>query len=273
MSRYGIHRGQLCRRLVEVAHCILTRNQEQPDAPQVCDRLLLPATVDELELMLAFRTGSPQAQHDLTTLHGARLRAQVARSLGVAHLDEHVTSVFTHVWEHALQFLGMSSLKTWLTTVVRHWCTDAVRRSQARPREITGRADDHVGVLERLAAPDAPLTQAPVCREFGDALRTSSLQALARLGVPERAILRLRFLEGLPHEAMRRRPELLREGEECLEPYAITRRVQRASRALRAHLLVALESRGYATADVMDLLERCQGVSSEIARQLTESPS
>ena len=270
-SRYGTDRDALCGRLHEVACRVLARCAGPPDVGPACERLLNPAVVDELELMLAYRAGNADAHRDLMALHGARVRAQVVRTLGAAHLDEHVTSVFTHLWERALQFLGMSSLKTWITTVVRNWCLDAVRRSQARPREIAGRPEGEVEVWEGLASTDAPVAEAPLCREFGDALRTSAVQALSCMEPPERAILRLRYLEGLPHEALRRRRELLKAGEECLEPYTITRRVQRASKALRARLLEAMDSRGYGAADVLDLMERCQGIPSEIARQLTES--
>jgi RNA polymerase sigma factor (sigma-70 family) len=260
-------------RLADIAMRLFSRSGGASSLAAIFERLGQPAILGDVVLLAAFREGSAAAHVEMRRLYGAYVATLVCRTLGSAGLDEHLGSVMSHIWERSPAFLAMSSLKTWLTVLVKNWCVDMVRREQARPRAMphSEREDGEGDPLARCAAADSPAALDVTCREFADSIRSAARSAAALLEPAQRAILRLRYLEGRSQEAMSAAPELLGPGETRLEPYTITRRVQRAARALRGHLVADLGARGYGPDDVAELLEGCEGLSPEVAMQLREA--
>ena len=140
--------------------------------------------------------------------------------IGVKHLADDVHQiVFVEAYRDLPRFKRRSSLRTWLYTIARHRCIDALRvlrRRTAREQEIFDAAlDGEAHVANR-------------------SLNAALADALASLPPDTRIAVLLRFQEGLTYEEM---------AEVCEErPATLQARVSRALPVLRKWL----EERGVA---------------------------
>jgi len=179
----------------------VTGGQERPGAPLRAVPAPSSAVVPSADgedvdaLGAAFAAGDEDAIREAYRRWATLVHTVAVRSLGsVADAEEVTQQVFVDAWRSRHRFdPTRARLPAWLLGIARHAVADAHER-RARDRRL---AD---------AAPVAPETASPADDRVVDSVVVAD--ALARLGDPQRTILRLAFYEDLTHDQIATRLDL-----------------------------------------------------------------
>jgi RNA polymerase sigma factor (sigma-70 family) len=147
------------------------------------------------ELGVAFAAGDEDAIREAYRRWSALVHTIALRSLGSATDAEEVTQqVFVDAWRGRSRFdPSRSRLPAWLIGITRHAVADAHER-RSRDRRLTAAAEPRAE--SEPQADDRVVDRVVVADE------------LARLGDPQRTILRLAFYEDLTHDQIAARLDL-----------------------------------------------------------------
>ena len=141
------------------------------------------ASITDEQLCRRAAGGDQRAFEELYRRHRDLVRGVVRRhTYDQGRVDDLVQETFAEAWRAIGSFDGTrSSARTWLAMLASRRCIDALRRASVRP------------VLDDLALATEPASGDP-----GDviALRITVERALARLGAPQRVLLRMVYGEG-----------------------------------------------------------------------------
>lgn len=141
------------------------------DADELTDLLLAARDGDRAALAAVIRTTQPEVWRMASHL------------VAPGEADDVTQEVFLQVWRALPGFRGDSSARTWLLTIARRTCVDAVR-VRVRWRRLIGR-------LEPLAASDA---------QAGPEATVALTDLVARLGIDARTAFVLTQVLGCPYE-------------------------------------------------------------------------
>jgi RNA polymerase sigma-70 factor (ECF subfamily) len=209
--------------------------------------------------MALARSGDARALGRLVELISGPVYRFGRRFCGDPHDAEDVTqTVLMALTRTFKDFRGDSSLTTWAYTVARHACTRQRRRSAGAPSRLESLDDEDSRADARSVAdarhdPERELER----RELQKALD----RAIAALPPPQREVLTLRDVEGLPAREVGR---ILGLGER-----AVKSRLHRARLALRDALTPWVEARsGIARAGRPAGSGRCPDTARMISRYL-----
>lgn len=227
-------------------------------------RLSRPEIASDVLLAAACRAGVPEALEAFRRTYGG-LFAALARSYRARDADELAADAMAAAWERLDRYHGLSRLRTWLNVVVRRWLVDRARAAPSPAAEWTAEQAEH------LPSPEPETDRSLACVEFSRHLDEATRAALQGLQEHHRTLLRLRFLEEVPLEPLRHRPEIYEAGEAVVPVYGLTRRVQRVCRDLRKGVAGWLARQGYPTDDLADMLERCESVARDLAERLARA--
>jgi RNA polymerase sigma-70 factor, ECF subfamily len=140
---------------------------------------------DDRALMRRIRQGDEAAFTDLVTRHGGRMLGVARRFLGSrADAEDAVQRAFLKCFTAAGAYRPEWAVSTWLYRILANVCFDEIRRRRARP--------------EVQAAPPAR------GRPDGTAERIDIDRALAQVPDEARALLVLRYAEGLSYRELAR---------------------------------------------------------------------
>lgn len=147
------------------------------------------------ELGLAFAAGDEVAIREAYRRWSALVHTIALRSLGTSADAEEVTQqVFVDAWRGRHTFdPTRARLPAWLIGITRHAVADAHER-RARDRRLVSAAEPRA---EHVASADDRVVDSVVVAD-----------ELARLGDPQRTILRLAFYEDLTHDQIATRLDL-----------------------------------------------------------------
>jgi len=147
------------------------------------------------ELGIAFAAGDEDAIREAYQRWSALVHTIALRSLGTPADAEEVTQqVFVDAWRSRARFdPSRSRLPAWLVGITRHAVADAHER-RSRDRRLVAAAEPRAEHVPD--ADDRVVDQVVVADE------------LARLGDPQRTILRLAFYEDLTHDQIAARLDL-----------------------------------------------------------------
>jgi RNA polymerase sigma-70 factor (ECF subfamily) len=141
-----------------------------PDADELTDRLLAARDGDRAALASVVRTMQPEVWRMASHL------------VAPGEADDVTQEVFLQVWRSLPGFRGESSARTWLLTIARRTCVDAVR-ARVRWRRLVGR-------VRPVAVADASGPEADV----------ALADLIARLGVDARSAFVLTQVIGCTYE-------------------------------------------------------------------------
>ncbi|MBO9556345.1 MAG: sigma-70 family RNA polymerase sigma factor [Cellulomonas sp.] len=146
-------------------------------------------------LGLAFAAGDEAAVREAYERWSALVHTIALRSLGtVAEAEEVTQQVFVDAWRSRHRFdPSRARLPAWLVGITRHAVADAHER-RARDRRLSGAVPP---VRESVGAADDRVVD-----------RVLVADELARLGDPQRTILRLAFYDDLTHDQIATRLDL-----------------------------------------------------------------
>lgn len=177
------------------------------DAARPSDDEADPTVLRELadeELFERFRRGERAAFEVLLRRHRAPLFTFVLRTLGTgdrARAEDVVQDAFVRVLKGAAEWQQKAKFQTWLYTIARNLCLDAMRRDKHRKAEsldaeVGGESGDEGGrplgeLVEGSHAGPERLAEA-------GRLRPALEQALAKLPVEQREVFVLREYAGVP---------------------------------------------------------------------------
>ena len=141
------------------------------------------ASIPDEQLCRRAADGDDAAFEELYLRHRDLVRGVVRRHLyDAGRADDLVQEAFAEAWRVVGAFdPARSSARTWLAMIATRRCIDAIRRAAVRPQ------------LEDLALAGEPTEPDPV---DGIALRVTLERALACIGAPQRAMLRMLYGEG-----------------------------------------------------------------------------
>ncbi len=169
--------------------------------------------MDEAELVEGCQRGDRAAQHQLYERYGERIYRLTLRLTGNAQDAFDLTQeTFVRAFQRIAAFDGRAGVGTWLYRIATNEALQLFRRRRTEQRHLQAFAE------QKAAAADP--TSAPSRLEIDD--------ALARLSESHRAILILRYQEGLSYD----------EIAEALDvaPGTVASRMNRARAQLRAIL-------------------------------------
>ena len=179
----------------------------------------------EHEVLAALdRADRDQALSVLMRLYGVPLYRFCREMVADPDLAEDVHQMtFVQAYEGLPRFGRRSSLKSWLFSIARHRCLDALKMDRRRKRRFEA--------MDEL--PERPVAQPSALEELSQGTRTRALEVcLGKLAPRIRETLLLRFQQGLSY------PEIARLVKE--RPPTLQVRVARALPVLRR----CLESQG-----------------------------
>lgn len=167
------------------------------------------------------------SQHDyqravalLNHMYGAAIHQYIRQMIGVDDLADDVTQItFVQAYRDMKSFAGRSSLRTWLYSIARHRCLDALKVQKRRCKRFV-----RTGVIAESAD-----TTPPVDQLLGDrALVVALAHCLQNLHPHTRTVVLLRYQEGFSYQQI---------ADICHEsPATLRARVSRALPLLRACL-------------------------------------
>ena len=169
--------------------------------------------MDEVDLIEGCSRGDRSAQHELYNRFGERIHRLTLRLTGNAQDAFDLTQdTFVRAFQRISSFDGRSGIGTWLYRIATNEALQLFRKWGTEQR--------HLKVLAEQRATATPKNQPTARQEVED--------ALARLSEPRRAILILKYQEGLSYD----------EIAEVLEiaPGTVASRMNRARAELRAIL-------------------------------------
>lgn len=142
-----------------------------PDADELTDRLLAARDGDRAALAAVIRSMQPE------------VRRMASHLVAPGEADDVAQEVFLRVWRALPEFRGDSSARTWLLTIARRTCVDAVR-ARVRWRRLIGRLGPVTASVPQ-AGPEGTVAVADL---------------VARLGVDARAAFVLTQVVGCSYE-------------------------------------------------------------------------
>src|SRR5262245_27564368 len=146
-----------------------------------------PREENDRALMRRLKRGDEGALNRLVLRHSGRMLAVASRLLGSrADAEDAVQRAFIRCHTHARDCRPEWSVTTWLYRILTNACVDEIRRRRARPEEPL--------------PPAAPATRAGANPET----RLDLERALARVPTEARALLALRYVEGLSYAELAR---------------------------------------------------------------------
>jgi RNA polymerase sigma-70 factor (ECF subfamily) len=148
---------------------------------------MMPREDDDRTLMRRLQRGDERALTSLILRHSGRMLAVAARLLGSrADAEDAVQRAFIRCHAHARFYRSEWTVTTWLYRILTNACVDEIRRRRARPEE--------------------PLpVLAPAARAGpGPEARLDLERALAAVPTEARALLVLRYVEGLSYGELAR---------------------------------------------------------------------
>jgi RNA polymerase sigma-70 factor (ECF subfamily) len=180
--------------------------------------------MDDHALLAEFVDGNTEAFAELVRRYAPVVRAAALRQLADEHRADDVTqSTMMLMMRKARRIPRGAPLGPWLLRVAHDLAIDSMRSETARRRH------------ERLAAMQRHEIQAPSVPSRWQAWAPVLDQTLHTMGIEDRTILTLRYLQGWSIEQV--------AGELGLTPAATRQRLSRAVRRLRT-LLARRDSRG-----------------------------
>jgi RNA polymerase sigma-70 factor (ECF subfamily) len=143
---------------------------------------MMPREDSDRTLMRRLKRGDERALTRLVLRHSGRMLAVASRLLGSrADAEDAVQRTFIRCHTHAKDYRPEWSVTTWLYRILTNACVDEIRRRRARPEE-----------------PLPPV--APAGRTGpGPETRVDLERALAKVPTEARALLTLRYVEGLSY--------------------------------------------------------------------------
>jgi len=148
---------------------------------------MMPREVSDRALMRRLRRGDERALTRLVLRHSGRMLAVASRLLGSrADAEDAVQRTFIRCHAHASDYRPEWSVTTWLYRILTNACVDEIRRRRARPEE--------------------PLPPAAAAGGAGPGpeARLDLERALAKVPTEARALLVLRYVEGLSYAELAR---------------------------------------------------------------------
>jgi len=143
----------------------------------------------ERRILTALREGRRQAYETAINAHYRSVFRFLLFLTGEAHLAEDLTQeTFTAAWGAIDRFRGRASIRTWLHRIAYNAFADAQRR-RARDGALAGRLGDR-----RPETADDPVSELIAAEQVSHVC-----QALNGLETDDRAVLLLRYVEGLSH--------------------------------------------------------------------------
>ena len=148
---------------------------------------MMPREDSDRTLMRRLKRGDERALTGLVLRHSGRMLAVASRLLGSrADAEDAVQRAFIRCHTHAKDYRPEWSVTTWLYRILTNACVDEIRRRRARPEEPL--------------APVAPAGRAGP----GPETRVDLERALAKVPTEARALLTLRYVEGLSYAELAR---------------------------------------------------------------------
>ncbi len=143
--------------------------------------------MDDIDLVQQIGTGDKRAMHALYLRHNEAVYAFAVSRCGNSELaSDCVHDTMLEVWRSASRFAGRSTVKTWLFSIARNKLVDALRkRGRLSYVEDIPEHEDTAPNPEAAAIAAAESTRLHRCIE--------------RLSGPQRAAIRLAFLEELSY--------------------------------------------------------------------------
>ena len=199
------------------------------------DRVLLSELADE-ELFQRFRRGERAAFETLLRRHRAPLFTFVLRLLGSddrARAEDIVQDAFIRVLRGAKDWENRAKFSTWLFTIGRNLCLDAMRRDRHRRAEsldsvVGGDGEEDGRPLAEVVPGDH---RGPERQALNVRLRPVLEAVIARLPDEQREVFVLREYSGVPFKDI---AELTGVSENTVKS-----RMRYALEALRRHLIAA----------------------------------
>ena len=172
------------------------------------------------ELIRACQAGDREAFHALYDCFKRKVYSLALYMTGDGELAEDLTQeIFVKVFRDIRAFRFDSSFSSWLYRLSTNTCLNALRNRRSR-REVQ---IDEVGGTSAEIAPDDPLQQ-----QMTDSMRQAVGAALLKLSPPLRAVVVLRYIEGLSYVE-------IAEALSCSEG-TVASRLSRAHRLLEGQL-------------------------------------
>jgi RNA polymerase sigma-70 factor (ECF subfamily) len=148
---------------------------------------MMPRQDSDRALMRRLKRGDERALTRLVLRHSGRMLAVASRLLGSrADAEDAVQRAFIRCHTHAKDYRPEWSVTTWLYRILTNACVDELRRRRARPEE-----------------PLPPVARAGRAGP-GPETRVDLERALARVPTEARALLTLRYVEGLSYSELAR---------------------------------------------------------------------
>jgi RNA polymerase sigma-70 factor, ECF subfamily len=146
---------------------------------------------DEQRLVRHLQAGRPGASAELIRLHYQDVYRLLVHLTRDVHQAEDLTQeTFVSAWEKIAGFKGNASLATWLYRIAYSKFIDDRRLNQRT-----------VAMLERRSGSTNPSSD-PLERVTADDEARRLYSALDQLGIPDRTILALHYLQGLSYREM-----------------------------------------------------------------------
>jgi RNA polymerase sigma-70 factor (ECF subfamily) len=147
--------------------------------------------IDDRALMRRIRHGDETAFTELVTRHGGRMQGVARRLLGSrADAEDAVQRAFMKCFTAAGAYRPEWAVSTWLYRILANVCFDEIRRRRARPE--VNEAPSHREIRDHATHPD------------GAAKRIDLDRALAKVADEARALIILRYAEGLSYRELAR---------------------------------------------------------------------
>ncbi|HYV19652.1 MAG TPA: RNA polymerase sigma factor [Verrucomicrobiae bacterium] len=158
---------------------------------------MMPRADDDRALMRRLQRGDERALAPLILRHSGRMLAVAARLLGSRpDAEDAVQRAFIRCHAHARFYRSEWTVTTWLYRILTNACVDEIRRRRARPEEP----------MPAVGPGRSPATgrAAGSGTGAGVEVRLDLERGLARVPTEARALLVLRYVEGLSYGELAR---------------------------------------------------------------------
>lgn len=172
------------------------------------------------ELVARVLGGEPDAVSELYARHAGVVRGVLVRMVGAADADDLVQETFLRALAHLGRFRHDASLAWWLSRIAAHVGVRWLRgENRAKAR--------------RIALPEPGAPPDPEAAVLAGEERATARRALEALPEPDRELIRLREVCGLPYEEIQSRLKIRYLGTVRSRLHKARESLRRAWRALR----------------------------------------
>lgn len=148
------------------------------------------------ELLERAKRGDIDAFAGLFEPMRAKVFAVACRMVGLQDAEDVVMDTFLRAWKAIPGFRGESSLQTWVIRIARNRALDTIRSRRHQPEAVSLDDDRDGNPFPAAFDPGQPLPdEIAADREMADLARV----ALARIDEAHRAVLVLRYVDGLQY--------------------------------------------------------------------------